>query len=423
MGSRQVELLTRVEGHAVYAVDLERGEVRGVKFAPVEGARLFEAWLKGRHYDEVYLFASRICGFCPVSHNLASIKAVENAFEVTPSEQTVKLRKLMNYGEILQSHCIHVFFLSLPDFLGAESAFALLNEHADGVKAAVKFREHANYIIEAVGGRAIHPMASTIGGFRRLPTKSQLNEMLRRAKAMEKLLDVLVDFYAEAVLPEFSRETEYLALQNPSEYALYDGYLASTEGLKAEVQAYKQYLEEEIRDYSTAKFYFRNGRPFMVGALARVNLNFSQLADEAREAANKLGFKPPNHNSFHNNTAQLIEMVHCVSEVCRLLEEVSSGLRDENPPEVKVKAGRGVGSVEAPRGTLIHCYELGGDGLLREVDIVTPTALSLNNVEADMLALVKQHAGEGGERVASLVEALIRSYDPCISCSVHLVKA
>jgi len=193
--------------------------------------------------------------------------------------------------------------------------------------------------------------------------------------------------------------------------------------LRAEVQAYKQYLEEEIRDYSTAKFYFRNGRPFMVGALARVNLNFSQLADEAREAADKLGFKPPNHNSFHNNTAQLIEMVHCVSEVCRLLEEVSSGLRDENPPEVKVRGGRGVGSVEAPRGTLIHCYELGGDGLLREVDIVTPTALSLNNVEADMLALVKQHAGEGGERVASLVEALIRSYDPCISCSVHLVKA
>ncbi|RLI30426.1 MAG: Ni/Fe hydrogenase subunit alpha [Candidatus Hecatellales archaeon] len=423
MSSHEVELITRVEGHAVYAVDLEKGEVKSVRFAPVEGARLFEAWLRQRHYDEVYFFASRICGFCPVSHNLASVKAVEAALQVQPSEQTVKLRKIMNFGEHLQSHCIHVFFLSLPDFVGAESAFALLPQYGEEVKAAVEFRDHANYLIEAVGGRPVHPMATAVGGFRRLPTPTQIAEMLSRARQMKKLLEKLVDFYSKAKVPEFSRETEYLGLQSQLEYALYDGCLASTKGFKAEVEAYKQHIEEEVREYSTAKYYTREGKPFMVGALARFNLNYDQLSDDAKETAETLGLKHPTYNSFHNTTAQLVEMVHDVDEVLKILEEFQdSGLKDERPPKVEVKPGKGTASVEAPRGTLIHSYEMDGNGLLREVDIVTPTAMSLNNVEADMRVLVKENLNLPREKLASLVEALIRAYDPCISCSVHFLR-
>jgi coenzyme F420-reducing hydrogenase alpha subunit len=235
-----------------------------------------------------------------------------------------------------------------------------------------------------------------------------------------------VDLYASLKVPEFKRQTEYESLSDPTEYAFYGGSLVTSDGARADIHDYKKIIHESIVQHSSAKHVKNKRSSLMVGALARFNNNSKQLHPKAKEAARKVGLTAPSYNTFHNNTAQVIESVHCYYEVLRLLDElIASGIQDEKPPMKwpKGRQGVGIGLTEVPRGTLVHQYEYDEDGIVTGANLVIPTNQNLANVEDDFRAYIPQLMAEGRSEaeVAHALEMLVRAYDPCISCSVHLV--
>jgi len=411
--------LPRVEGHLMFTVDVKTGNAQ---VEVMEGVRLFEGFVRGRKYDEVPYIVSRICGLCPCSHNLCAIKAIEDAFEIQPSEQTIKLRKLIVFGEVIQSHLAHLYLLALPDYMGVKDVFDIYKKHPEEVKIGLKLRENANYMLEVVGGRPVHPISTTINGFLKIPTQTQLKELLNKMKESVEYAVKTVELLSKLEIPNFERKTEYVALKNENEYGLYDGKVVSSEGLNVESKDYMETVVETVKPYSTAKFSHRNGKPFYVGALARVNLNKDQLNENAKKLMENMRLNFPSYNPYHNNLAQALEVVHCVEESIRILEELlSTGLKNEKG-EVKVKPGKGGSVVEAPRGVLYHSYVFDEEGYVKEASVLTPTAQNIANMEEDIRVILPTISSLPKKQMIKKIESLIRAYDPCISCSVHLTQ-
>ena len=411
--------LPRVEGHLMFTVDVKTGNAQ---VEVMEGVRLFEGFVRGRKYDEVPYIVSRICGLCPCSHNLCAIKAIEDAFEIQPSEQTIKLRKLIVFGEVIQSHLAHLYLLALPDYMGVKDVFDIYKKYPEEVKIGLKLRENANYMLEVVGGRPVHPISTTINGFLKIPTQTQLKELLNKMKESVEYAVKTVELFAKLEIPNFERKTEYVALKNENEYGLYDGKVVSSEGLNVESKDYMETVVETVKPYSTAKFSHRNGKPFYVGALARVNLNKDQLNENAKKLMENMRLNFPSYNPYHNNLAQALEVVHCVEESIRILEELlSTGLKNEKG-EVKVKPGKGGSVVEAPRGVLYHSYVFDEEGYVKEASVLTPTAQNVANMEEDIRVILPTISSLPRKQMIRKIESLIRAYDPCISCSVHLTQ-
>ena len=422
-----VKHLTRVEGHGNIAVKVSDDEITRLELQIVESPRFFEAFLRGRPWSEVPHITCRICGICSVGHTCAAVKAVEAATGIEVTQQTRRLRKLALNGEQLQSHVLHLYFLAAPDFLGVGSVIPLASTHPDVVRRALRMKKLANDICGAVGGRHIHPIAIHAGGTTHLPDPDVLIQLKRRLEESRADLLQTAELFASLDVPAFERDTEFLSLRvaGNGEYAFYEGDLVST--LRPEptdVQDYRERVQETVVAHSTAKHCRSPYSPtFMVGALARFNNNADRLHPEAAKVASMLKLEPICTNPFHNNTAQLVECVHCTENSIELIETLlADGLREEPLIEPK-RFGRGIGSVEAPRGTLFHEYELDGDGRIAGANLVIPTGQNLANIEADMRAyLPKLLADEfSREEITLRLEMLVRAYDPCISCATHML--
>jgi len=418
-----VHHITRVEGHGNIVVNVREGKIEELKLEITESPRFFEAFLRGRHISEAPHITSRICGICGVGHTLASIEAAEAAVGITPSEQTVLLRKLLNHGETIQSHVLHFYFLAAPDLFKAGSVFPLASSHPDVVHRALRMKKLANDLCIVTGGRQVHPISAIIGGFTRIPTEAELKDMRERLVEARADVDATVDLFAANPFPEFERETEFLALRSDDEYAFLYGKIVSTDGVEVDVPEYKKAVKEKVVDHSTAKHASSSRDSYMVGALARVSNNYDKLHPRAKEAAEKLGLKLPCYNPFMNNAAQVVEVAHCVEDSIRIIDELlSRGLKDEKPiPIEEGKPGQGVGAVEVPRGTLYHDYTVDEKGYLTDINCIIPTAQNLANIEADMYKMVPEVLDKSEEEITFLLEMLVRAYDPCISCSAHIL--
>jgi sulfhydrogenase subunit alpha len=224
-------------------------------------------------------------------------------------------------------------------------------------------------------------------------------------------------------MPDLERDTEYISLQSDDEFALYDGYIYSSDTGRDDHKNYRKYTNEFCVPHSTAKHAKANRASFMVGALARVNNNFDKLSPLAKNVASAVGFKAPIKNPYYNNVAQLIETAHCFEESIKMLHELTrKGLKEEKPI-VKVKAGTGVGAVEVPRGILYHEYSYNSEGILTDANCIIPTGQNLENIELDMKKLVPEIIEKENEpEITKKLEMLVRAYDPCISCSTHLLN-
>lgn len=417
-----VHHVTRVEGHGNIVVNTRNGELQECRFEVIEGARLFESMMRGRTWAEAQTISCRICGICSVAHSCTSLRATEAALGVEVSRQTLLLRKLILYGEQLQSHWLHVFFLALPDYLGAPSVLPLAGSHPEVVKMALGMKKLGNYIGEVVGGRHVHPIALTVGGMTAVPTGKQLRELRRMMVEMRADLETTVGLFAGLPWPEFERETEYLSLRDPEEYAFYQGDLVSSDGGQVPPQDYRKMIKEKVVPHSTAKHAYCSREAYQVGALARFNNNYDQLLPQAKAAAEKLGLPHPSHNPFHINLAQVVEGIHCHERSIQIIDELlETGLEFE-PVEVEPRPGQGVGICEAPRGLLIHDYTYDEAGLITDCNCIIPTAQNYANIEADMRALVPQILDRPREEITLMLEMLVRAYDPCISCSTHLLE-
>lgn len=414
-----VRQLTRVEGHGNIIVRASDGKIEEVRWEITESPRFFEVMLRGRPWHDVHVLASRICGICSVSHQLASLQATEAAFGIQPSEQSILLRKLLYVGEIIESHMLHIYLLALPDFLNAGSIFSLLHSSKDTVLRGLRLKKLGNDIMEIIGGRSIHPQAIAVGGFARLPRRQDLLYLQGRLKEALPDLEATVEFFRGLELPEFSRQTEYIALKHLDEYAFVRGNISSTDTGIATLDQYLDITNEYCVPHSTAKFTRHALESYAVGALARINNNYEQLNCLAKKAASELGLKPICHNPFMNNVAQAVETIHEVEEGLDLIKRLLRMVIQEEDIGVPVKAGQGVGAVEAPRGLLIHDYTYDNKGRIVTANCVTPSNQNHANIQHDLEALVHQHLDKNENELRLLCEMLVRAYDPCISCSTH----
>jgi len=227
-----LEYLTRVEGHGNIVINVRDGSLEECRLEIVESPRFFEGMLRGRSVFEVQHITSRICGICACSHSLASIQAAEDAIGFTPSEQTVKLRKLLMDLEILDSHILHIYLLALPDFLGVKSFVPLIDTHNQTVKRALRMKKTCNQVCDILVGRHVHPISCTVGGFTKLPREKDLETMLELLEGMTKDLEETAELMNQLSFPQFERDTEYVALvSEDTEYPLLQGSaIGSSEG-------------------------------------------------------------------------------------------------------------------------------------------------------------------------------------------------
>ncbi|MCX8062188.1 MAG: Ni/Fe hydrogenase subunit alpha [Anaerolineales bacterium] len=418
-----VHHVTRVEGHGNIVVEVENGELKTCRFDVVETPRFFEAMLRGRPYTEASHITSRICGICATGHATASLRASEKALGVELSEQSWLLRKLTFHGEILDSHVLHVYMLVAPDFLGVGSVIPLVNSHPEVVLRALRMKKLAGDLCAMVTGRHTHPIAMVVGGFTHFPKMSELEAMRQRLIDSRKDVEATVELFSKLPWPEFERDTEYVSLSKPDEYAFIDGEIVSSDGVRVPAERYKEVTNEFLVPHSSAKFTRNQRESLMVGALARFNNNYDLLHPKAKEAATVLGIKPKVTNTFLNSAAQVVEIVHSTEDSIRIIEELMNrGVQPEEPAPVKHMPGEGVGVAEVPRGLLIHHYAIGEDGRITAANCIIPTNQNINNLEHDMRAWVPKVMHKPEPEMRLDLEMLVRAYDPCISCSVHVLK-
>jgi len=420
-----IDHLGRVEGHGGIHVEIENGHVSKVNMDIYEGSRFYEELIIGKRYDEVAGIICRVCAICSADHLLASQMATEKAFGLKVSRQTYLLRGLLLHGSMIESHALHIFALALPDLLGFNSVISMASKYPKEVSIALGLKKLGNTVQETIGGRAIHSINPIIGGFGLVPTKDQLIQLKSELeKGLENAL-LTVDLYEKLLpLPDFADSpTVYTALE-PQEprYSYLGDVIQTSTGDRFAVEDYRKVCHERVVSHSTAKQSLFSNKPFMTGALARINLNHKHLQGKAKETQQRLLPELPSTNILHNNTAQLIELIHSIERSIILIDYLlEEGIHPEPPVVVKPRAGRGVGALEAPRGTLYHSYEYNEDGILVDADVITPTAQNLANAEKDLRTAVENLMTEEKEKLHLSLEMVARAYDPCISCAVHLV--
>lgn len=416
-----VHYITRVEGHGNIKVDVQNGEIKECILDIVEAPRFFEAMLKGRHYDEAALITSRICGICSAGHQLASLAASEDAFGIKISRQEQLLRRLLNVGEYFESHVLHVYFLAVPDFVGAKSVLPLVNTHKDIVVRALQMKKLGHHVGNLIAGRLIHSMATNVKAMTKVPNDATLEEIIDSLKEAKKELKKDIKVLQTLKIPAFERPTEYISLYNPGEYAFLQGNIFSSETGETSYKNYLEMTNEYLVDHSTAKRAKHSRDSFMVGALARFNNNHEWLSDDAKQVAEDLGLKAPCYNSYMITVAQFVELFHIADDGIQAAEELLSMQRQLEDRTFSVKAGTGVGAVEVPRGILYHEYSYDDNGYMQKANCIIPTGQNLNNIEDDFRALVPTILDKSQEEITLMLEMMVRAYDPCISCSTHIL--
>ena len=424
-----VHHITRVEGHGNVVVNVKDGTIEKCEWQVPEAPRFFEAMVRGRRYDDIQTIVSRICGICSITHSLASTKAVEDAMGLEVSEQTDMLRILMHYSEQLQSHTLHVGYLVAPDLFGEKSVVPLVPKAPDAVKKIIKAHRIANTWSDLLAGRTTHPVTLTPGGMTRVPTEAELRELQDTLKSAVPDLVAICEVVLSVAdkLPNFDRDTEYISLKqtDPPTYTFYHGDITSNDcngDGPVHIRDWESVANEYVHPQSTAKWCKWHRDSYMVGALARFNNNAELLSPLGKKVAEMFGLKKGNINPFMNNVAQLVECAHVVETSIEMIDELlTKGLKNETV-KVAPKAGRGSGCVEAPRGILFHTYEFDKNGHCVGGNICIPTNQNHANIQKDFDAFVPQFMDQGEDALRQGMEMLVRAYDPCISCSTHMLN-
>jgi len=416
----------KIEGEAgFWAKVTKTGDIEELKFQTLLGLRQIEGILIGRRYFEVPIVVSRICGICPVPHILGACTAIESALNVKISEEIILLRKLLLAANIIHSHTLHLFFLSLPDFFNIENDLELLKKFKKESKAALRVRDLALEITRIVGGRAVHPITPIVGGFTKIPEKEKLKQILEKIPQAIEDANLLVDTFKKIEYPEFERETLFASVFNGKNYPYYlEKIVKIGEEKFTFSDFYSVQIEEDLKSPPVKKVKFR-GKAYMVGAIARIKNNGRFLTKNSREKfeeflkERKIKEKEYFKNIFYNLFSQAIEVLYFL-EVCQeLLKEILKMPLKKEKPEIKFHPSSGLSALEAPRGTLFHYYEIDKDGRILNCNIITPTAQFLHNIEEDLKDFLPKILRLKKEEQIRKIRSLIRVYDPCISCATH----
>jgi len=423
----EVNYLARVEGEGALRVKIEDDRVTDVQLNIFEPPRFFEAFLRGRSYTEVVDIVSRICGICPIAYQMSAAHSLEKATGVMAPASVRALRRLLYLGEWIESHGLHVYMLHAPDFLGYESAISMAAnpELRPMVERGLKTKRIGNRLMTVIGGREIHPVSVCVGGFYRAPRPADLRALIPDLEwALEAAIET-VRWAATLHYPDFTQDYEFVSLSHPDEYPLNEGRIVSSTGLDIAIEEYEQYFAEEHVAHSNALHSRRTDTDthYLVGPLARLNLNFDRLSPKAQAVAHEIGLRLPVKNPFMSLLARGLELVHCFEEALQIINAYTTeALPSRALAPAQLKAAEGMHATEAPRGLLYHRYSIDENGLITFAKIVPPTSQNLRRVELDLWEFVPGVLALPLEEATLRCEQLVRSYDPCISCATHFLK-
>ena len=313
------------------------------------------------------------------------------------------------------------FFFRREDLLNEGSIVPLAKSHPEIVTRGLRLKKLANKICEVVAGRHIHPISFVPGGVAHIPKKGELKELKKDLEESFEDLSATLDMFKTFEIPQYSKKREYISLKEDSGYAFYSGNISSSQKYTAKPGDYRKVIKENIAPQSTAKHAISRKGVFMVGALARTCNNFTKLSPAAKKAARKLGLSPDTHNPFMNNIAQLVETFHCAEDAIKIIDKLMSGSLKKEELKKPKKYGRGAAVVEAPRGSLYHEYTIGKNGIVEDANCIIPTAQNLAIIEDDLRNFIPTILNRPKEEITRGVESLVRGYDPCISCSTHIM--
>lgn len=410
-----------MEGEGALAIEIVGQTIQLLQLQIYEPPRLFEAFLQGRSYTEVLDLVARICGICPVAYQMSATHAIEQCFNVDTSPWVHDMRRVFYCGEWLESHSLHVHFLAAPDFLGFKSATEMAKVYPDDVRRGLRLQAFGNALITLLGGRSVHPVGACVGGFYKAPTMGQVKTLL--AQIPERIADCerLIEWTAS--LPKADRTHSFtsVSLRHPDEYPMNQGHIASDQDLNIPIDEFDAYFKEHQVPWSNALHCLLQGKPYLVGPLARVNNNFEQLPESIKAALRQAGVSFPSENMHHSIIARAAEIYYCVLEAQRLLQNYV--YPNASYAQVKPKSGRGYGCTEAPRGMLWQCYDLDDEGHVLSARIVPPTSQNQARIEEDLRISLQQFGlSHEDELLRAYSEQIIRNYDPCISCSTHFLR-
>lgn len=417
----KVDYLARVEGEGALHVSIADDAVEEVRLEIFEPPRFFEAFLRGRRFEEVPDIVARICGICPVAYQMSAVQALEAALGVRVEGALADLRRLLYCGEWIESHVLHIHMLHAPDFLGYHGAVEMARDHRGIVERGLAMKQAGNRILEVLGGRAIHPINVRVGGFHRLPTRTEMHTLIEPLTVARDSAIETVRWAATLRFPELEREHELVALAGAGEYPMNTGRIRSNKGIDITSAEFDAHFEERHVPHSTALHAaVRERGAYLTGPLARFAHNRATLAPIALALADEVGLEAPCTNPFRSIVVRAVEVLHAFDEALRLIGVYA-------PPEhayidCPPHAGVGTGASEAPRGLLWHRYELDDEGIVRDARIVPPTSQNQASIESDLRALIETDPAREDDELRHLCEQAIRNHDPCISCSTHFLQ-
>lgn len=418
----EVPALTRVEGEGALYIRLQDGEIAEIELNIYEPPRFFEGFLQGRYFQEVPDITARICGICPVAYQMSSVQALESAMGVQVSPQVRALRRLLYDAEYIESHALHIYLLQAPDLLGHPSALSLAEVAPEVVKKALRLKKIGNSLLKAIGGRSVHPVNACVGGFYRWPRQEAIQALLPDLEWALEASQETVRWAVNLPFPELEiADYEFVAVVHEKEYGILSGEVLSSGRGKLPLAKYeKNYLETHVRHSNALHSLTADGKPYLTGPLARLNLNHSQLGPEAQAILMETGIRLPITNPYQALIARAVELVEVCAEAILIASEYSP--QGPSKADFKVVAGEGAAASEAPRGLLYHRYIVDEAGMIRYAHIVPPTAQNLARIEADLWKLAPKLLTMSQATATLTAEHLVRSYDPCISCATHFLR-
>lgn len=418
--SINVPILARVEGEGALELHIQDQKITSLQLRIYEPPRLFEKFLEGRHFNEVLDIVARICGICPVAYQMSATHAIEHSFGMETNPWIREMRRLFYCGEWLESHNMHIHFLAAPDFFGYPSALAMAKAYPEEIRRGLRLQSLGNSIIKLFGARSVHPVGACIGGFYRAPTHLEAETLLNKLKDHLNDAEALVRWTAALPLPDNSHDFLCVAMRHPDEYPMNEGHIVSDGGLDICIEHFADYFQEQQVPYSNALHCHLNGKPYLVGPLARININWDRLPEKIFLLLSQLNIHFPSKNMYYSIIARAVEIYYAVLEAIRILENYQYPTSSYKP--TSPRAGRGFGCTEAPRGMLWQTYELNAEGTVQQARIVPPTSQNQARIEQDLRISLEQYGLDKSELELRLCsEMIIRNYDPCISCSTHFL--
>jgi sulfhydrogenase subunit alpha len=415
-----VPVLARVEGEGALNLVIRNQQIEELQLQIYEPPRFFEKLLEGREPNEVIDAVARICGICPVAYQMTAVHAIEHIFKMEISPWVREMRRLFYCGEWIESHSVHIHMLAAPDFLGHDSVISMAKQYPEIVNRGMQLHALGNELMCLLGKRSVHPVGACVGGFYRAPEKSQVASLLAKFERYLPEAEALVKWTATLPLPQIEQEFTSVGMFNPNEYPFNHGDIVSDQGLKISPEEFEAHFREHQAPYSNALHCLLHNQPYLVGPLARVNLNHQQFPAPMQELIKATGIRWPVKNMFYSIVARALEIYYAMLEAIRIMSQYQ--FPKVSRAQLTPAAGSSAWCTEAPRGLLWKRFELNENGLVQSAKIVPPTSQNQPRIEADLRYSLERYGLQHCEKdLREYSEKIIRNYDPCISCSTHFL--